>query len=60
MTHLHLAGDSLADAVATAVAVRVFGADVRRLARRVLAAGVRAGTTELVRSRARSAREENQ
>ncbi|MEC3992078.1 hypothetical protein VSR01_00345 [Actinacidiphila sp. DG2A-62] len=47
------------EAVLTAAAVaRAYGPDVRRLVRRVLAAGVRTGASELVRSRREHAGEE--
>ncbi len=37
--------------LAAAAAMRAFGPDVRRLSRRVLAAGVRLGASELTRTR---------
>ncbi|WP_160145140.1 hypothetical protein [Actinacidiphila yanglinensis] len=46
MTNQHL--EAL---LAAAAAARAFGHDVRRIIRRVLAAGVRLGATELVQSR---------
>jgi hypothetical protein len=41
------------DVVTAVTAARLFGADVRRIARRVIAAGVRMGAAELARCHSR-------